>query len=135
MPRPSFAAVGAVVLLAIGANTPLSAQRAVFSVERIGEDQGLSNSNVTAVAQGRNGFLWVGTQDGLNLYDGAGFTVLRPVPGDTNSLSESWVTSLAVGRDGSLWAGTLHGGITRIPAGMNGVRRYRHIATDPASLA
>ncbi len=135
MPRPSFAAVGAAVLVAAVVPRPIAGQRATFSVERIAEDRGLSNSNVTAVTQGRNGFLWVGTQDGLNLYDGTGFTVLRTVPGDTNSLSESWVTSLAAGRDGSLWVGTLHSGISRIAPGMAAVRRYRHVASDPASLA
>jgi len=62
---------------------PAAAQVGVPSFERISPDQGLSQGYVTALAQGRQGFLWVGTQDGLNRYDGYAFTVYRYSPPPT----------------------------------------------------
>ncbi len=112
----------------------LVAQQAPFSFERIAQERGLSNGTVTAITQGREGFLWFGTQDGLNMYDGTAFSVLRPVPGDTTTLADAWITSLAPSRDGSLWIATLHGGLHRLDASLRHIRQYRHRANDASSL-
>lgn len=58
-------------------------------------EQGLSVSIVRAVLQDSKGFLWIGTQDGLNMYDGFRVTVFKHEPDDDNSLPGSYVTSLA----------------------------------------
>lgn len=70
---------------------------------------GLSQSTVTAVIQDGSGFTWLGTQDGLNRYDGYGFRVFRNVPTDTQTLSESNITALYVDAAGTLWVGTKNG--------------------------
>ena len=70
---------------------------------------GLSQSTVTAIAQDDSGFVWLGTQDGLNRYDGYSFRVFRNAQTDTQSLSESNITALYVDRDGTLWVGTKNG--------------------------
>ena len=48
-----------------------------LSVDRYGLDEGLSQLSVTAIAQDDSGFLWIGTQEGLNRFDGQRFLVLR----------------------------------------------------------
>jgi len=53
--------------------------------------------------------MWIGTQDGLNRFDGVEFKTYRHNPQDTNSLSSSWVTSLYEDRTHNLWVGTLQG--------------------------
>jgi hypothetical protein len=63
--------------------------------EHLSLEQGLSQSSVFCILQDSKGFLWVGTQDGLNKYDGYGFTVYRPVPDDDQSLSNSYILSMA----------------------------------------
>jgi signal transduction histidine kinase/DNA-binding response OmpR family regulator/streptogramin lyase len=75
--------------------------------------QGLSQSNVTAIVEDRRGFMWFGTQDGLNRYDGYRFTVYRNDPLNARSLGSSYVLALFEDRDGVLWIGTRGGGLSR----------------------
>ncbi|MGB9724442.1 MAG: ligand-binding sensor domain-containing protein, partial [Chloroflexia bacterium] len=73
---------------------------------------GLSHHIVYAVAQDAQGFLWIGTQDGLNRYDGRTLTVFRHLRSDPHSLVHSTVQALAVDAAGTLWVGTV-GGLDR----------------------
>lgn len=68
-------------------------------------DQGLSQSTVFAIQQDHLGFIWVGTPDGLNRYDGKTFTVYRPAKEDSNSLISGYIRSLFVDARGILWIG------------------------------
>src|SRR5688572_29070489 len=63
--------------------------------ERFSLEEGLSQSVVTSILQDRKGFLWVGTEDGLNRYDGYNFTVYKPDSTNPTSLSDRWITALA----------------------------------------
>jgi len=74
--------------------------------DRISVESGLSQSIVTALLRDRQGFLWAGTRDGLNLFDGYGFTIYRHDAGDLNSLSHNYVTAILEDRRGRLWIGT-----------------------------
>ncbi len=80
---------------------------------RLSREQGLSQVTVTCLLQDRTGFLWVGTQDGLNRYDGYGFRVYKNDPTDPRSLPTNWIEVLAEDRDGNLWVGTQGGGLAR----------------------
>jgi ligand-binding sensor domain-containing protein len=71
---------------------------------------GLSGSSVTAIAQDHEGFLFIGTQEGLNKYDGYQFTIYRNSPLDSTTLTDSRIESLLVDHAGTLWIGTtVHG--------------------------
>jgi diguanylate cyclase (GGDEF)-like protein len=89
----------------------------------------------TALAQDAQGFLWIGTQDGLVRHDGYGFRVYRPRPGDAASLSGSYVRALHVARDGRLWVGSISGGLSVLDPRTDGWRQFRHRDGDAASLA
>lgn len=72
-------------------------------------EHGLSNGIVREVFQDSQGFLWIGTNNGLNQYDGYRITVFRHEPGQTNSLPSNLVTAIAetAGEGGTtLWVGT-----------------------------
>ncbi|MCD2425083.1 response regulator [Niabella pedocola] len=71
----------------------------------ISVDQGLSQSTVFVVQQDHQGFIWVGTQDGLNRYDGKTFTVFRPNKKDSNSLFSNYIRSLYTDQQDLLWIG------------------------------
>ena len=70
-------------------------------------DSGLPQNSVTAIAQTPDGYLWLGTQEGLVRFDGVRFTVFDTR--NTPALSDDWVQALLAARDGSLWIGTVSG--------------------------
>ena len=74
-------------------------------------NDGLSQNAVYAILQDNKGFMWFGTKDGLNRYDGYSFTVFNHSPYDTTTLSDNFITALFEDRRGLIWIGTLDGGI------------------------
>ena len=79
--------------------------------ERYTVSNGLSNNSITDIEQDQFGFLWIGTADGLNRYDGYQFTVYHPSPEDSTSISDSFISTLESDQDGTLWIGTQKGGV------------------------
>lgn len=83
----------------------------------LGADEGLSQGTVSAILQDAHGFMWIGTQDGLDRYDGYSFTHFSQQPNARGSLPRNFVRALAQDRSGTLWIGTDGGGLaTRDPA-------------------
>jgi ligand-binding sensor domain-containing protein len=80
-----------------------------LSFDRLGNADGLPNSDVRAIAQDPRGFLWFGTQDGLARYDGTGVRVYRSSETDPTSISGGYITALAIDPTGKLWVGTDNG--------------------------
>jgi ligand-binding sensor domain-containing protein len=87
------------------------------------------------VLQDRQGFLWFATADGLNRYDGYGFTVYRPEPGDPQSLSSNVVTHLYEDTEGTLWVCTARAGASRSDHQSSTFAVYRHRPDQPNSLS
>jgi ligand-binding sensor domain-containing protein/serine phosphatase RsbU (regulator of sigma subunit) len=85
----------------------LSQHRINFN--RLGVTEGLSQSSVTVIFQDKKGFMWFGTQDGLNRYDGYNFKIFRNNPSDTTSLSENFIFSIYESRTGTLYIETQSG--------------------------
>jgi ligand-binding sensor domain-containing protein len=71
--------------------------------------EGLSNATVTTILQDRYGFMWFGTEDGLNRYDGQAFKVYRADQANAQSLPGNFIKALAEGPDGNLWVATTNG--------------------------
>jgi len=78
----------------------------VINFQQISSDQGLSQNTVYYIAQDSLGFLWFGTEDGLNRYDGYSITVFRPDINDPYSIPSVSILSLLTAHDGTLWIGT-----------------------------
>lgn len=76
---------------------------------RVDIQQGLSQNTVTALAQDSQGNVWIGSQNGLNRFDGFSVKVYRPDKQQANTLSDNFITSLAVDPSGIIWVGTLNG--------------------------
>lgn len=87
-------------------------QPALARFRRLGVEQGLSQVSAWAQAQDRHGFLWIGTQDGLNRFDGNEFRVYRHQAGTPGSLAGNHVQALAIDHQGVLWVGS-NGGLSR----------------------
>ena len=101
--RAAAAAAAAVFSTISLATPPLSVQR--YSLE-----EGLSQQAVNAIVQDSEGFMWFGTEDGLNRFDGYDFRQLRHDRGDDESLPNGWISSLVAGEEG-LWIATDGGGV------------------------
>lgn len=96
--------------------------------------QGLSQSVVITSLQDRNGFMWFGTQDGLNRFDGYEFVVYKHDPADPASLSNNFIQALVETDDGALWVGTFGGGLDRLDPLTGQFTHFRHNPTDPTTI-
>ncbi len=79
--------------------------------ESITINDGLSLSSVYCVFKDSKGFMWFGTEDGLNRFDGKNFKIFRANPYDTNSISYKWIESVFEDSNSNLWFGS-KGGLT-----------------------
>ena len=77
--------------------------------ERFNTSHGLSNNFVISILQDSNGYLWIGTNDGLNKYDGYNFTSYRNDPQDSTSISNNVIIKVFEDRRKNLWIGTENG--------------------------
>ena len=80
-----------------------------FKFDRLSLEDGLSQSTIMAIHQDQQGFMWFGTQDGLNRYDGYEFKVYKHDPRDPYSISGDLIQSISEDRAGNLWIGTQAG--------------------------
>ncbi|MEP7135405.1 MAG: two-component regulator propeller domain-containing protein [Chloroflexota bacterium] len=97
-------------------------------------EDGLSQSSVNVVFQDSRGFMWFGTEDGLNRYDGYTFKTYKPDPDVPGSLSDRWITAIVEDAEGYLWIGTRQGGLNRYDPRLETFTTYSHSDTQPASL-
>ncbi|MEP7217835.1 MAG: two-component regulator propeller domain-containing protein, partial [Bacteroidota bacterium] len=98
----------ATLVIIIAGGGSLLARQNNLRFDRITSEQGLSDNYVLCAMQDRYGFMWFGTRDGLNKFDGYHFTIYRHDPADTTSLSDGSVNTIFEDRGGNLWIGT-HG--------------------------
>jgi signal transduction histidine kinase/ligand-binding sensor domain-containing protein len=103
--------------------------------DRLGVEDGLSQSAVNCMLQDSKGFMWFATEDGLNKYDGYGFTIFRHDPQDPTSLSDSFVRFIHEDSSGMIWAGTWNGGLESLDPATGEFAHYRHDPADPYSLS
>jgi len=82
--------------------------------ERFSVEQGLSQSTVTCILQDSHGYLWFGTRDGLNRFNGYEFEIFDHDPDNPNSLSDNVILAMLEDRDGMLWIGTENGGLNKL---------------------
>lgn len=100
--------------------------------EHLGTDMGLSQGNVKCVLRDSRGFMWFGTREGLNKYDGYGFVVYKNAIEDTLSISGNDITGMAEDKAGDIWIATSGGGLNRFDRSTNRFIHYRGVI--PADL-
>src|SRR5262245_48494731 len=117
------------------AAAPAHAAGKPIRFDHLSLEQGLSQSAVLCIFQDTRGFMWFGTEAGLNRYDGYGFTVYRHDPSDPASLPSDVVWAIDEDAAGDLWIGTEGGGIAVWDRKSDRFTRVRHEASKPGSLA
>src|SRR5512135_931505 len=103
--------------------------------DRISIEQGLSQSSVRCVVQDSRGFIWFGTEDGLNRYDGYDFKVYKHDPDNPATLANNAITALYEDSTGMLWVGTESNGLDRFDREQERFTHYRHNPADAAGLS
>ena len=91
-------------------------------------EQGLSQSTVNCFWQDRFGFIWLGTQDGLNRHDGYQFLVWKTDADDALTFSDTYIMCLAEDQDGNLWVGSESSGFGRFD---RMTQRFDYLCTGP----
>ncbi len=81
------------------------AQTKAVQFDRFSTRDGLSQNRIFDIVQDNLGFIWIGTEDGLNRYDGYEFKVFKNMPGDSTSLNSNFVQTLHISQKGDLWLG------------------------------
>ncbi|HID38534.1 MAG TPA: hypothetical protein EYP36_03350, partial [Calditrichaeota bacterium] len=94
---------------------------------------GLSQSTINCIFQDSRGFIWIGTQDGLNRYDGYNFKIFRENPLDSNSISHNWIWDIFEDKENNLWIATWDG-LTKYNPSTRKFTRYFPNAGDPHSI-
>ena len=115
-------------------NPLLSSQSKKLRFEHLTVEQGLSNSSVMCNIQDSKGFLWFGTFDGLNRYDGYNIKVFENDSNDSSSLSNNHINYIYEDKTGILWIGTNGGGLNKFIREKEQFTHYKHDPDDPASI-
>ena len=122
--------------LVLMGNGPLwsSAQPQDLKFDHITTREGLATNAVNAMLQDRQGFLWFGTDAGLQRFDGYRFRLYQADPDDPRSLSSNQVLALYEDHEDVLWVGTA-GGLNRFDRARERFTAYRHDPNDSLSLS
>jgi len=103
-------------------------------VKNLALEDGLSQSSILCILQDKQGFMWFGTEDGLNRYDGYNFTVFRHDPADSFSISDNHINCMLEDNDGYIWIGTKDGGLNRLDPRTEQFIYWRYHPENPSGL-
>jgi len=109
-------------------------QSARIKFKRFTLDQGLSMNNIHCITQDQKGFMWVGTFDGLNKFDGYKFTVYRNNANKPGSISNNTIWALYKDRREVMYVGTDNGGMNVYDSENDTFTVYKHNAKDKTSI-
>ena len=93
----------------------------------LNQKQGLSHNRITCILQDNRGLIWVGTEDGLNRYNGYKVDVYKHDPSDSSSISNNGIRSLFQDGKGTLWIGT-DDGLNYFDVSTEKFKYYKHSA-------
>ena len=102
---------------------------------RVGSEYGPPPGVITALYQDRDGFIWIGSRDGLYLYDGHAFTPFQHDAADPTSLADDAIRVIYEDRDDRILVGTNTGGLEILDRATWTFRHHRHDSKDPSSLS
>ncbi|HTF29548.1 MAG TPA: two-component regulator propeller domain-containing protein, partial [Flavitalea sp.] len=121
------------ILLIVAVNS--YSQQKHIRFNHLGTTEGLSHSNVICMLQDSRGFMWFGTRDGLNRYDGYTFTIYKNDPTNPYSISNNIINDLIEDIHGNIWVGTWGGGLNKFDRNTERFASYKHDGTRPGSLS
>ncbi len=106
-----------------------------YCYDKITSADGLSQGIANCIIQDSDGFIWIGTQNGLNQYDGFHFTYYLNQVSDSTSLSDNYVLSMCEDKDGNLWIGTMSGGLNKLDKRTGRFTSYMFDKNNPEGIS
>jgi len=106
-----------------------------ITFEHLSIEDGLSQITVHSILQDSKGFLWFGTEDGLNRYDGYNFIIYKNDPSNQNSISDNFIWKIFEDSDSNLWIGTNSGGLNKFDYELNEFVHFRVEAQKENSIS
>ena len=122
-----------IILLAV--SSCLFAQNQQLHFDHLGTSEGLSELNPNCILQDSRGFIWIGTADGLNRYDGYKFKIFRNDVRDTTSIGNNYIQDIIEDKSGNIWVATVGGGLNKFDRYTNRFHRYLHNEKDKKSIS
>lgn len=123
------------LLFLVAISTQSFSQQPNLKFEHLGTQERLSHSNVICIFQDSRGFMWFGTRDGLNRYDGYSFTVFKNNKNDKHSLSSNIINDIVEDSDGVLWVATWGGGLNQFNHESEKFTSYKHNQNKAGSIS
>lgn len=117
--------IGIGLFLAVGTSVPAHAQ--VLRFQHLTADDGLSDNAITCVYEDRAGYIWIGTENGLNKYDGS---TVQAIDGTGSSIA-----AVIEDREGIVWVATKDQGLMRLDARTGSLRTFNRKDTPVGSMA
>jgi signal transduction histidine kinase/ligand-binding sensor domain-containing protein len=112
-PFPKKVITPVLVSLLICITMSTTGQKKYIKFQNYDQYKGLSHNTVHCITQDEKGFLWIGTEDGLNRYDGYNFKTFTNDPDDLTSISDNFITCLYLDTKNNLWIGTNSSGFNK----------------------
>ncbi|MDX1503352.1 MAG: two-component regulator propeller domain-containing protein [Thermoanaerobaculia bacterium] len=121
--------------MVLGLATSVAADTRPIRFDHLSLEDGLSQAAVLSVHQDGEGYMWFGSEDGLNRYDGRSFVHYEQDPFDPATLRSDFIWDLEEDADGNLWVATADAGLAKWERASDRFVSFRHDPADPNSLS
>lgn len=111
---------------------PAILQAQPFNFETLNARNGLSSNEITCLYEDHDHYLWIGTREGLNRFDGRRFEIFRNDPKNPNSLSGNLVVDVLQDKQGVFWIATKDGGLTRYDRNAPASKQFVQFKNNPS---
>ncbi|MCF0054976.1 hybrid sensor histidine kinase/response regulator [Dyadobacter sp. CY356] len=133
MKKEVFCSICFVAILQL-ISTVVFGQNRPIHFKKVTTENGLSSNNVNCIFQDKKGFIWLGTRNGLNRYDGSKVNTFRNNEKDPFSLSNNYVTGIVEDHAGNIWIATVGGGLNMFDRNTGKFYAYKHIEKNNKSI-
>ncbi len=124
-----------ILFILLSGNHFVVAQEASIKFEHLVIEEGLSHNWTKCIKKDSKGFLWVGTMNGLNRYDGKTFKIFKSDESVAESISDNFIQAIEEDKNGDLWVGTYSGGINRYNKFSEKFLSFEYIPNDSFSIS